>query len=268
MTARGASPPGENRFGTPGCWGHHVGVLDSGPPDDGPGPDRGPAVPGEVAKEWWNADRAGLHGWLDRNAPHLAPLYLAALRMTMDEGFPARVHLIAHAIREIRNRLPDALDGALQLPKSKYPKYVGKLYERWVEEGLPTDGSGPSMDESAEATSTAVGYVVSSEFISAVGVLVAHHTELEAGRDALRMPRFEALAGPGPHPQHVWKGWRDASRSAERFAHARNEMLPPGADGKWTANFLAFERFLLVISKRAQENIADLDVLLREANSQ
>ncbi len=185
----------------------------------------------------------------------------------MDEGFPGRVHFIAHAIREIRNRLPDALDGALELPKSKYPKHVGKLYEQWVEEGFPTDGSGPSIDEPAEATSAATGHVVSPEFISAVGSLIAHHVGLEAGRDALRMPRFEALAGPGPHPQHIWKGWRDASRSAERFAHARNETLPANADVEWTANFLAFERFLIVISKRAQENIADLDELLREANS-
>ena len=242
-------------------------VFDGGPPDDGPGADRGPEVPREAAEEWWDPERAGLHGWLDRKAPHLAPLYLAGLRMAMDEGFPGRVHFIAHAIREIRNRLPDALDGALELPKSKYPKYVGRLYVQWAEEGFPTDGSGPSIDEPAEATSAATGRVVSSEFISAVGSLVAHHAGLEAGRDALRMPRFEALAGPGPHPQHVWKGWRDASRSAERFAHARNETLPADADVEWTAKFLAFERFLIVISKRAQENIADLDELLREANS-
>lgn len=221
----------------------------------------------ETTEEWWNPDRARLHGWLDRKAPHLAPLYSAALRMAMNERFPGRVHFIAHAIREIRNRLPDALDGALERPQPKYPKYVGKLHKQWVEEGFPTDGSGPSIVEPAEATSTETGRVVSPAFISAVGSLVAHHVELESGRDALRMPRFEALAGPGPHPQHILKGWRDASRSAERFAHARNETLPASADEEWTANFLAFERFLTVISNRAQENIADLDELLQEANS-
>ncbi len=222
----------------------------------------------EMTEEWWNPDRAGLRSWLDRKAPHLAPLYLAALRMAMDERFPGRVHFIAHAIREIKNRLPDALDGALERPKSKYPKYVGKLCEQWAEEGLAADGSGPSIDEPAEVALTEADRLVSPAFISAVGRLVAHHTELEASRDALRMPRFEALAGPGPHPQHVWKDWRDASRFAEQFAHARNETLPASADEEWTANFLAFERFLMVISKRAQENIADLDELLREANSQ
>lgn len=256
-----------NRRGAPDCWGHHVSVFDCGPPEDGPHSDQEPAVPREAAEKWWNPERAGLHDWLIQKAPHLAPLYLASLRMAMDEEFPGRVHLIAHALREIRNRLPDAFDGTLELPKSKYPKYVGKLCERWAEEGFPTDRSGPSLCEPAAAISPAADHVVSSEFISAVGSLVAHHSELEAGREALRMPRFEALAVPGPHPQHVWKGWRDASRSAERFAHARNETLPPNADGEWTANFLAFERFLMVISKRAQANIAELDELLREANA-
>lgn len=242
-------------------------VFDCGPPDDGPSADQGPAVPREAAEGWWNSERAGLRDWMDQKAPHLTPLYLAALRMAMDEGFPGRVHFIAHAIREIRNRLPDALDGTLELPKSKYPKYVGKLHEQWVEEGFLTSGSGPSIEKHTEANSAAIGCVVSHEFISAVASLIAHHTGLEADRDALRTPRFEALAGTGPHPQHVWKNWRDASRSAERFAHARNKTLPPSADGERTASFLAFERFLIVISKRAQENIADLDELLLEANS-
>ena len=185
----------------------------------------------------------------------------------MDEDFPGRVHFIAHAVREIRNRLPDAIDGSLVLPKPKYPKYVGKLRRRWVDEGFPVDGAGPSMGEPTEAAAATGGRMVSSEFLAAVGSLIAHDTELEAGREALKTPRFEALAGPGPHPRHVSKRWRDASRSAEQFAHARDKMLPPDADRQWTANFLVFEQFLMVISKRAQENIADLDELLREANS-
>lgn len=226
-----------------------------------------PVVPREAAEQWWNPERAALHGWLVRRASHLAPLYLAAVRMAMDEGFPGRVHFIAHAIREINNRLPDALDGALQRPKSKYPSHVEKVRQRWVDEGFPADGTGPSLDKPPEAVPGRTGFAVSSEFIVEVGRLVAHHIELESVREALKVPRFEILAGAGPHPRYVWNDWRRATRSAEQFAHARDKELPPTADREWTDNFLAFERFLIVVSKRSYETIADIDDLLQEANS-
>ena len=60
------------------------------------------------------SERMALHRWLSRTASHLAPVYLAGVRMVMDESFPGRVYFVAHAMREIRNRLPDAIAGEVQ----------------------------------------------------------------------------------------------------------------------------------------------------------
>jgi hypothetical protein len=59
----------------------------------------------------WTPERRRLHEWLLREASHLAPVYEASVRMMSDRDFPGRVWFVAHALRDIRNRLPAALAG-------------------------------------------------------------------------------------------------------------------------------------------------------------
>ncbi len=226
-----------------------------------------PRLP-ESLEPWWTPERDELNSWFENVAPHLAPLYRAAVRMTEDEEFPGRVHFIAHATREIRNRLPDALDGTLKLPRLDYRPWVERICEQWVEQGFLLDGTDASLNEAATPGSDDATVEVSVELVAAVGRLVTKHHEVEITKDALLVPRFEALAGEGPHPPYVFDRWRRASRSAEKFAHARDRELPPEADSEWTQNFRDFEGFLRAISQRAQENIEELDELLKAANSQ
>ena len=67
------------------------------------------ARPDDAAKSSLRPEQFELLGWLENNAPALAPLYRGALALAMLDSFPGRVHFIAHAIREMRNRLPGAL---------------------------------------------------------------------------------------------------------------------------------------------------------------
>ena len=77
---------------------------------DGPSPG-GPVGSPNLPDSWWTPERVALHRWLEEIASHLAPVYLGGLRMAMDESFPGRVHFVAHAIREIRNRIRDVFAG-------------------------------------------------------------------------------------------------------------------------------------------------------------
>lgn len=222
----------------------------------------------ETTEEWWNPDRARLHGWLDRKAPHLAPLYSAALRMAMDERFPGRVHFIAHAIRELVLHLPNAIDGTLKLPRLDYEPLVERVRKRWIADGFPADGSGPLLDEHTQPLAGPTRRKVSTELIDEVAVLLEQHVTTKRRKATLATRRFEVLAGPGPHPPFLLGLWKTTYREAVKFAHDWDKELPSTADREWTNNFLVFEQFLVVISRRAQENIADLDELLQEANRQ
>ena len=81
-------------------------------------PPRGPAGSPHFPDAWWTPERAALHRWLEDIASHLAPVYLGGLRMAMDESFPGRVHFVAHAIREIRNRIRDVFAGETEVKES------------------------------------------------------------------------------------------------------------------------------------------------------
>jgi hypothetical protein len=70
----------------------------------------------------------------------LAQGYEAAVTMAFDDTFPGRVWFIAHALRDIRNRLPEALDGGTRGPRTEYSHLAKKITTCWIEDGLPVDG--------------------------------------------------------------------------------------------------------------------------------
>src|SRR5579862_3363825 len=59
----------------------------------------------------WTSDRNEIRDWLDHKAPSLAELYAGAVILLYANPLPGRVRFVAHAVREIRNRLPDAVAG-------------------------------------------------------------------------------------------------------------------------------------------------------------
>ena len=199
-------------------------------------------------------------------APQLAPVYLGALRMATDEGFPGRVHYIAHSIREIRNRLPDAIDGTLKLPMSNYPHYVEEVQRQWIDQGFAPDGVAPSLDSSVTSGSTRDEVAVSAEFLGSVAELVLEHSRVTVGREELEERRFEAMCGPGPHPRYVLDGLRRATDSIHKFAHVGDKPLAPAAEDEWTDRFSAFEDFLMMISRGVTENFDAADDFLKSAN--
>ena len=72
-----------------------------------------------------------------------------ALLFAMRDGFPGRAHFIAHAMREIRNRLPGALGPEVRFRGAGYEDRTATVHKRWVAEGLPEDGSLPLPEASA-----------------------------------------------------------------------------------------------------------------------
>lgn len=86
-----------------------------------------------------DADRRRILEWLEANAPALAPVYDGAVRMILEPEFPGRVHFIAHAMREIMNRLPDAFTDDDHTGRVEYRELVDQISSCWEEGELPTD---------------------------------------------------------------------------------------------------------------------------------
>src|SRR5215211_6692184 len=99
------------------------------------------AHPRSSAASCWTAKRLRLLDWLQRTAPQLAPVYAGAVTMAFDGDFPGRLVFVWHAIREIRNRLPDASAGEVPSSSLQYGDLVGEVRQCWIEDGWPDAGA-------------------------------------------------------------------------------------------------------------------------------
>ena len=238
-------------------------MLDAGSPSDDW---RALGEPDSDGESWRTPERVALVRWLNRYAPALAPLYVGALRLAVLDGFPGRVHFIAHAVREICNRLPGALGPRVKRRDAGYEPLTDKIHDQWLAGGLPEDGSLRFPDESAPPASGPRRQEVPVELLESVGKLIADHNEAKANREAREKAGFSALSDLGFTPLFVRKIWRKRKRDAHKFAHAADDPLPAEADTEWVEEFYTLEQDLIAISRHSYENLDELDRLLAEAN--
>ena len=74
--------------------------------------------------------------WFRQVEPRLAELYEGAARLIADQSFPGRGRLICHAVREIRNRLPDAVAGKGTSNLLDYRQEIDKLADAYERSGF------------------------------------------------------------------------------------------------------------------------------------
>jgi hypothetical protein len=223
------------------------------------------ADPGPSAASCWTAKRLRLRDWLERTAPHLAPVYVGAVAMVFDVDFPGRLVYVWHAIREIRNRLTDAVAGEVDASSIQYGDLVGEVRRCWVEDGWPHDGVVALGDPSEPLAGGPERYEVSRELLLAVGGLVAGHAAIEDRNQANAQRLFEAVAGSAA-PAYVVRAWARGGRKAHKLAHVHNKPANPDDEAALESEFAAFEAALLAIANRSYENMDDLDEILGSAN--
>ena len=238
-------------------------VVGTGSSEDDLPASTGPDGAGET---WWTSERRALVKWLDTHAPALTPLYEGALSLAARDSFPGRVHFITHAIREIQNRLPGALGPMVKRRDAGYEQLTDKIQQRWVEQGLPEDGSLASLKESVPTASGLRYREVSFEFLSSVSRLIEEHAAAKKNRTERERSSFGALGEHGQSPPHVAKNWNKLFSKVHGFAHARGEPLPEGADAEWVEHFFRFEEYLMFVQQHSYENLDELDKLLEKAN--
>lgn len=218
-----------------------------------------------TAEDAWTERRRQLHGWFEQAAPNLAPLYAAAVRMTSDIDFPGRVVFVWHAIREIRNRLPDALAGGVRASLVEYGSLTGEIARRWVEDGWPEDGA-IALTSAAEPSGMGpVRHEISDGLLLAVARLVASHALLPNRNRANAVRLLEGVAGSTVPPYAV-RAWVQRGRRAHKLAHVHNKPSASEDEASLAEQFAAFEADLMAIASRSYENMNDLDAILEAAN--
>ena len=230
------------------------------------GLDSSPREVKDGVRSWWTPERIDLLGWLEENAPALVPIYEGALSLAMRDSFPGRVHFLAHAIREIRGRLPVILGTEIKRRDADYRYLVDQIRDKWIDEKLPRDGRLLSSGGSAPSDSGPELPDVSIDFLRSVGRLIEEHTAAEKNRTARDRAGFSAFGDMGISPSHVIKNWHSLYPDAHKFAHVADKPRRSEDDAAWVENFFKFEKALMSFSKPSYENMDDIDRLLERVN--
>jgi hypothetical protein len=75
----------------------------------------------------WTTSRLEIRAWLYEQAPSLAELYEGAVCLIFEKPISGRVRFVAHAVREIRNQLPNYISGGNTGGRLEYKDEVEKL---------------------------------------------------------------------------------------------------------------------------------------------
>ena len=99
-----------------------------------------PCSPSGLDRDIRTPHRQELRAWFQRNACSLGEVYEGAVRLIHDSLLPGRVRFVSHAVREIRNRLPEIVSG-IKAGNFQYKNRVDDLARAWRTAGFSPEGS-------------------------------------------------------------------------------------------------------------------------------
>jgi len=232
------------------------------------GPEGGP--PGEPP--WWTPRRGELRTWLHRHAPGLADLYEGAVRLMNVTTVPGRIRLVAHAMREICNRLPDAVSGVEADARVDYKTRMDEIVTAWMRNGLSVDGSVPEglSSDIPEPEGPKKLSVDRGLFLS-VALLVRDHSGGRRRPEENAARLFEAISPENQALREalrpVIRQWVEIGRWSVGRAHDWKLVDAEYPEEELQRQFGLFETTLGALVRGFFQAADELDEILKDTNS-
>ena len=205
--------------------------------------------------------RCELLSWFRESAGPLAPAYEGAIRLLDDRGFPGRIHLIAHAVRDVCDRLIFVLDPQSEPHRVQYENEMDKIARDWPRlAGLRTGDDGQMPAE--EFT---IPYRVARSIDSLVD---EHQTRRSRPSNSEMLFRHLMRKEPtqGQVNARVVKDFRSVRDWFMAWTHVRAENLTQVDEAELQNRFAAFERTLHSFVGGFFTTTKELDEILQQAN--
>ena len=234
---------------------------------------------GEVVNEpklpdYWNDRRKELRSWFGRNAPSLGKLYEGALYILFFDNFPGRVRFVAHAVREIKNRLPDAVAGPKTNKRLDYVGRLDDLAKEWEKEDFPINGSQPVkvMADDALPTTTYISRRLPRSLYSNIALLVKDHIQTrKKPYDAARR-LFQAIDTNNQDAEEMLRPrinqWNECTKWFVKRVHDNSSSTDDQKEDaqEIQRRFEIFEITLSALLRGFFKTLGELDEILEEAN--
>lgn len=221
----------------------------------------------------WTPRRIELRAWFEqRKASSLGELYEGAVKLVSGDRVPGWTRFVAHAVRDIRNRLPDVISGAKSGGSLQYKNRLDGLAREWRSSGLPTDGSFPGTVLGAAGEPPATPDVpVPRRVYMEVASLVRDHlaTREKPAEAAARL--FEAIA-PENQPlrdslRPIITHWITVTEWFVEKAHDSGRTDGDRDEAEFRNKFELFETILVALVGQFFGTVKELDEILEATNS-
>jgi len=200
--------------------------------------------------------------WLKEVETELGELYEGALRMIKNRFFPGRDRLICHAVREIRNRLPNAVAGKYAVERLNYPEEVTPIAKAWKKAGL----EGVYEKQSAK-TSNEPGQFVPREVLVLVDKLVKKHREVKNRKEENARRLLIAIEPENEQMKSsltpVVEKWIDVTEWFVDRAHVGKAV----DEDELVEHFETFEVVLGTFARYFYEGFEEIEQIVEKANA-
>ena len=200
--------------------------------------------------------------WLREVEPELGELYEGALRVMKDRSLPGRSRFICHAVREIRNRLPNSVAGNHAIERLSYPEEVTLIVKAWERAGLES----VYVKQSAKA-SNEPGQFVTREVLVLVDKLVKKHREVKNRKEENARRLLISIEPENEQMRSsltpVVEKWIDVTEWFVERAHVGKAV----DEDELVAHFETFEVVLGTFARHFYEGFEEIEQLVEKANA-
>jgi len=214
----------------------------------------------------WTPERRELHEWFRDNAPSLADAYEGAVRLLSMPGFPGRVHLVSHVVRDICNRLPDFL-GSIERVRIEYVQELDALDKLWPDSVGP---SGADYGDSTSEVSEDSDVRISQAAVVAVSLLLKKHRDRQTNRD-IEDNLFAFVAEATHHDrtslEPIVTEFHNTANWFMKRTHLPEEPVDLPEPAELVRKFEQFERITLSLVRSFFRTMDELDGILQQANT-
>lgn len=209
-----------------------------------------------------NENQRHIFDWLNQVEPDLAELYEGSVKMIEEKTFPGRERFICHAVREIRNRLPEKVGTKGIRKRVNNTKEVDELVELCKSEGVL--GVYQKDNEDREPVAE---YQVSGKLLKQVNKVVHGHIEAKG----IKKHNAKQLLMALETENKKWEGtlipvvelWVDETEWFVEGAHVGKAI----DDEELIRHFERFESILLSLKGYFYEGLDKIKQIVESANS-
>lgn len=217
--------------------------------------------------------RLEIKSWFQRNAPSLGELYEGAVLLIYEIPVPGKVRFVCHAVREIRNRLPDVISGMKTGGRLDYKSRLDKIAELWDKNGYnPVSFSKNVLTEKSESLPQAdISIQANDKLFQLIGRLIQDHNAAREKPTDAAQRLFECFDSSNRQSPDTLvpriNQWLDITNWFMGKAHDSGKVDSDCNFNKLQEKFELFEATLGSLIREFFKTVDELDEILEDANT-